>query len=504
MLKLKKILICLLAAALAAGSFAGCSQQTANTSTGDSGNDSGNSEEKVELTWYMPVAAQADHDAVMEEVNKYLEEKMNCTLNIIEIDGGNFDTKMQTTIAGQTPFDLTFTAHWLNNFYTNVNKKAYLELDDLLKEHAPNLMKDMPENGWESAKVDGKIMAVPNQQIWAMTNVIYIVKDYVDEYKLDVSTVNDLSDLTSFFEAVKADHPEIYPMYADKGGILDFQTFVMGYDELAGRHIPGVVMLDDENLEVINQFELPQVQEHYKLMYEWNQKGIIRKDIATLDNDKAGLKAGKYIARFDGTMKPGGQATIEADFGGKEAVQIQLSDSWLPTSGITATMTAVSRTSKNPEKAVEFLDLVNSDVYLYNLITQGIEGKHYNKIEGKENYIAPIENSGYTPNMDWAYGNQYLAYLKEGQDEDTWEQTQEINNTAKASPALGFAFDSTKVQTEMASVSAVKAEYELALDSGSMDPDKYMPEFLEKLENAGAQKIIDEVQRQVDEWKKSK
>ena len=56
----------------------------------------------------------------------------------------------------------------------------------------------------------------------------------------------------------------------------------------------------------------------------------------------------------------------------------------------------------------------------------------------------------------------------------------------------------------MASVSAVKAEYELALDSGSMDPDKYMPEFLEKLENAGAQKIIDEVQRQVDEWKKTK
>ena len=34
----------------------------------------------------------------------------------------------------------------------------------------------------------------------------------------------------------------------------------------------------------------------------------------------------------------------------------------------------------------------------------------------------------------------------------------------------------------MASVGAVKDEYELSLDTGAVDPEKALPEFLEKLE----------------------
>ena len=76
-----------------------------------------------------------------------------------------------------------------------------------------------------------------------------------------------------------------------------------------------------------------------------------------------------------------------------------------------------------------------------------------------------------------------------------------MNESAKASPALGFSFDSTPVRTEMASVGAVKDEYELSLDTGAVDPEKALPEFLEKLEAAGSQTIIDEIQKQLDEWK---
>ena len=496
MLKTKKILACLLAGAMAASCLAACSGSS--NSSGSGGSSDGQNEETVKLTWYMPVQAQADHDSVEEKWNEYLKDKLNCTLDIVEIDSGNYAQRMQTTIAGQTQFDLCYTSHWLNDFYSNVNKNAYLPLDDLLDKYAPDLMEEMPVNGWEAVTVGGKIMAVPNQQVWAMTNAIYVVKEYVDKYNFDASKVKTLKDLEPLFAAVKADNPDIYPLFASSVGILDFLTIHMGYDELAGRHIPGVIMLDDEDMTVINQFELPQVQEHYKLMHEWSQKGYIRQDAATLQDDKAGLLAGKYIADFDGTMKPGGKANHDANFG-KETVEIQLSDSWLPTSGVTATLTAVSRTSAHPEKAVEFLNLVNTDKELYNLITQGIEGKHYNKID--DDYISPIENSGYAPNMDWAYGNQFLAYLKEGQESNVWEATLELNESAKASPALGFSFDSTPVRTEMASVGAVKDEYELSLDTGALDPAKALPEFLEKLEAAGSQTIIDEIQKQLDEWK---
>lgn len=500
-LKMKKILACLMAGAMLTGALAGCQGESGSQSETPSNSENG--KEEVELVWYVAGSGpQADTDTVAQEWNKYLKEKLNCTLKIVETDFGNYDTKMQTTIAGQTKFDMCYTANWSNNYYTNVNKKAFLELDSLIDEYAPDLKKDIPETGWEAVKVGGKIYAIPNQQIWAMTNVIYLTKESVEKYNFDVSTVKGLKDLEPLFAAFKADNPDKYPMAFSSGGALDFLTFNMGYDEMAGRHIPGVIMLDDENLKVVNQFELPQVQEHYKLMYDWNQKGYIRKDASTVSDANADKKAGKHIMGFGGTYKPGGRQAEEANFGGKELIEIKVSDSWLPTSGITATMTAISRTSEHPDRAMEFLNLFNTDATLYNLVTKGIEGKHYERVD--DTFIKINKDAGYYPNADWMYGNQFLAYLSEGQGENDWADTIEINENAKPSPALGFAFDSTKVQTEMASVQAVVKEYELALDSGSVNPEEKLPEFLDKLEKAGCQKIMDEIQRQLDEWKASK
>ena len=44
-------------------------------------------------------------------------------------------------------------------------------------------------------------------------------------------------------------------------------------------------------------------------------------------------------------------------------------------------------------------------------------------------------------------------------------------------------------------------EFGKALYTGSVDPDKYLPELNKKLEAAGIQDVIDEMQRQVDAWK---
>ena len=516
---MKKKLALLLAGVLLVGTLGGCGAASTNDTGADvketdrqteadrEGTKPAESQqasgETVELIWYVAGnGPQADTQAVLDEANKYLLEKLNCTLKIVETDFGSYDQKMQMVIASQEEFDLCYTAHWSNNFYNNINKNAFLELDDLLNQYAPDLKTLIPQEGWDAAKVKGNIYGVPNMQIWAMTNAVMLVKEYVDKYNFDTTSVKGLKDLEPLLEAIKADNPGMYPFACNKGGMLDFLTFNMGYDELAGRHIPGVVMLDDQDLKVINQFELPQVMEHYKMMYEWNKKGYIRQDAATLNDSNMEMKSGLHAASLTGTLKPGLDVIAKELFGGRDVINVPLSDSWLPTTGITATMTAISRTSKHPEKAMEFLNLFNTDPYIYNLITQGIEGKHYEKID--DIYIRPIENSGYAPNADWMYGNQFLVYLKEGQGKDDWADTIELNKIAKPTPALGFVFDPTNVQNEIASVSAVVKEYELSLDTGSVNPEKTMPVFLEKLKQAGSQVIIDEVQKQIDEWKAAK
>jgi putative aldouronate transport system substrate-binding protein len=178
------------------------------------------------------------------------------------------------------------------------------------------------------------------------------------------------------------------------------------------------------------------------------------------------------------------------------------SDAWLTTGGIIATMNSVSRSSRHPEKAMEFLNLLNKDKYLYNLLIFGIEGKHYKKIDA--NYAEPIANSGFGISCDWMYGNQFLAYFRPGQNITDWDETIRINTTAKVSPALGFSFDTVPVQTEIAMVSAVVTEYNKPLYCGAVDPDKALPEFIQKLKDAGSQKLVDELQRQLNAWKAKK
>lgn len=376
-------------------------------------------------------------------------------------------------------------------------------MDDLLDTYAPELKAQLSEEGWSAASVNGEIMAIPNEQIWAGANTLYLRKDYVDKYNFDYTAVDSLDDLTPFFEMIKADEPDQFMMMMNMShGIYDFVTSYLGFDTLCGTLVPGAIEYKKGDLNAINQFATPQVQELYELMYEWNQKGFIRKDARTYSGTMDDMLAGQYVATIETNGNPSSEMYIENYWNGREVYVIELSQPLLKTSGIVATMNAISRTSKHPEMAVQFLNLVNTDKELYNLIIHGIEGTHYERID--DTYIRIMENSAYNPANDWIYGCQWNADLKEGQAADLWEQTIAINNSAVASPALGFAFDSTPVQTEIASVSAVVAEYQTALDSGNLDPAVGLPEFLEKLDNAGCQTIIDELQAQLDAWAAAK
>lgn len=65
---------------------------------------------------------------------------------------------------------------------------------------------------------------------------------------------------------------------------------------------------------------------------------------------------------------------------------------------------------------------------------------------------------------------------------------------------MGFNFDVTNVQIEMANCNAVVTEYLKPLLYGFMDIETSYPEFIKKLDDAGAEKIIAEKQAQLDAY----
>lgn len=139
-----------------------------------------------------------------------------------------------------------------------------------------------------------------------------------------------------------------------------------------------------------------------------------------------------------------------------------------------------------------------------NILINGLEGTHYeftDKDNGVINYPDGVtaSNTGYT-SLPWAWPNEAISYVWEGNDPDIWDQTQEFNNNAVVSPAKGFAWDNTDVQNEVTACANVTAKYGPALECGSLDPETTIPKFLDELKAAGADTIIAEKQRQLDDW----
>jgi putative aldouronate transport system substrate-binding protein len=204
-------------------------------------------------------------------------------------------------------------------------------------------------------------------------------------------------------------------------------------------------------------------------------------------------------------LKPGFDAQESRSIG-KEMVSAELSAPVSMTDHVLNIMWGIPREADNPEASMKFLDLMYGDAELVNLLDWGIEGKHYVKVSDKvikyPEGVTMLTN-GYNLNMSWLFGNQFLAYVFEGEDPNIWQKMKEFNDQAVKSKAMGFTMDTESVKTEIAAVSNVIAQYYLVLETGSVDPDKVLPQFNQKLKAAGLDKVIAEKQRQLDAWAKA-
>ncbi len=77
---------------------------------------------------------------------------------------------------------------------------------------------------------------------------------------------------------------------------------------------------------------------------------------------------------------------------------------------------------------------------------------------------------------------------------------EEFNSSAKESKALGFYFDGSAYESQIAALTNVVKQYAGSLNSGSADPEEYIPKFLEDLQAAGIDEIIAAKQEQFDKW----
>ena len=93
-----------------------------------------------------------------------------------------------------------------------------------------------------------------------------------------------------------------------------------------------------------------------------------------------------------------------------------------------------------------------------------------------------------------------MAYAWETDPENIWDEYKEYNDGAQFSPAYGFSYDSSNVKTEITAVQNVLDKYVATIYSGMSDPTTTVDAFNKELESAGINVIIEDVQKQLDNW----
>jgi putative aldouronate transport system substrate-binding protein len=494
-------------------------EQGETTGSADTKDDA----EQVTLKWvFLSPGEQKDAqkvwDAFNEELQKYLP---GTTVEFEGITSSDYAEKWKLISASQENVDIVWHG-WMVPYVTEVRKGSYLELDSLISEYAPSLLSEIPENILDKSRVDGKLYSIPcmQQMVSYVSTMQFPVKIY-EKYKEQIN-VEELATLFSSHQKMDQelwDEIEKYIVMIKEGGDLEKGVFGFadhvekGYEWILN---PYKVDIYSDDYTPINLYRTPEYETFVKEYSDWYQKGYIRKDILTADNVSQDI----YEIRGGGNYLVGqGYYPTESEIATSEAagstayVKIPFDNSHYVPYAASATNMAISSNSKNPERAMQLIELMNTEKGkdLYNLMVYGIEGTHYNKIN--DNEIQPIGYSS-QPTADspygqynWAIGNIFNGYELYMEDKPLTLQNdfiKQLNADAAPSKMKGFTLDTNPIKTELSQVNAVIGEYKTTLNSGSApDTQSLYEDFVNKLIKAGDDIIVKEIQRQIDEWRAS-
>lgn len=461
---------------------------------GGSTSGSKNMDDK-DLVWYMIGTAPTDLDMVMEKVSEITKEKIGVGVKMYQVANSDYARKIQTMLNSGEEFDICFTNMAQLD---NMRKGNFVDMTDLIKKEGKDMLDTIPEEVFDLAKIDGKLYGIPTYKEIAWQNTwmvnVPIAEKYGIDYKNEITTLEDIEPI---LEKVKqgegAGFLPLMPFSAGMIGVLPY--------EFVGDTIFGMKLNydnpEDTDHKIVNVYETEDAKQHFKTMRRYYEKGYLPQDVTTNSDAE---KKGTWFLNLN-SYQPEYEVADSVSKGYKIDVVYRHRPVMTNTVGA---MNSIPVSCKRPEKAMQFLNLVNTDKELRNLIGYGIKGVHYNLNEDGKRVLTQQGKDNYGSMPQYALGNLFLNDLAETDRDGKWERFEEYNNSAVESPLKGFFFDSKAVKNEIAAMENVISQYKKDLLFGRVDPDVVLPEFLQKLKDVGSEKVQAEMQKQYDEFRAKK
>lgn len=473
-------------------------------------------EEPVVLEWYVLEGSAPSNQMVWDAINEYMVEKINVKINFHYINGDEYTAKMQPMLMSGQKLDIVNVNGQLP-YVEWVKKGAFMPMDDLLQ-YAPETAALVGEDFFNAMKIDGKVYAIPSVKDSVQILSARFNKTLNEDLGLTIPTeINGYFDMVDYLYEAKAARDAKYPEISEQGIPItrcyaDFNKWLQ-YEEingLLGTNVAGIPAIAAAAADGSEVFSIYQTEEYAKMcrtIMQMRLDGILYDgDVWMFDQDR--------FFNVNYVLNDIGSGWIEAGQYADDPVQKRWETAFVPfkdnvamTSYLHQAANAISVTSEHPVEAMKALELINTDAFIATALRFGLEGIHYTVNEDGTLFTddPSLLNYNNDNNFYW-YGAQFGAIVKckvpaSKGTAQFMEKLAAANAKAKAGN-MGFIFDPTPVQNEIAACSAKIGEYNINLKFGKLasmeEVDASLAAFSAALNEAGIQKVVEECQRQLD------
>ncbi|MGZ9584326.1 extracellular solute-binding protein [Paenibacillus marinisediminis] len=487
--------------------FTGCSSNKGN---GDAaaGDQQGNaastdSKEKKMVRYVMPGVAPQDQAMVEEAINKKLEaDGLNLTYKAIYIPWDVWDQKTNLMMSTGEEFELIHIMHDMKTPDVLASNGGIIPIDKYLDEYGPELKKSMPDWIWDTAKVKGETIFVPN--FWLDTayaeGMVTFRKDLLDKNNIPAPTSPE--ELLNVSETLQKNWPDdnkkVYIRVLPDEPTTYLHTT---YETFPFTIFQNLIYIDQQG-NVKSWLETEEFKKDATYFREAYTRGLINPDILTLPVEVANREEtqGRFLYREGEAIA--GSKKLSKDVPGAELDLYYLKDQQLFRPVGVRNSNGVSATSPHPEAAIEFLNWVFSSQDNFDLVLYGIKDTHW-KDTGKNSMeiLKKDANGAQTYSLAfWMLGNLEMNRWDVDTHPKFVEMRTKVADDAINSITLGFNFDASPVAVEYANCMTELKTSMSPIKLGLLDYDKAFPEAIKKMKAAGLDKVVAEYESQFKEW----
>ena len=378
--------------------------------------------------------------------------------------------------------------------YQPLDYEAFLPLNEYLaKEENVKVKEALPKAIWNVNRVNGELYQIPKGNVSINETVYIFYKPFLEQYGIELNPeeIRQMNPkeviefLLPYFEANRLLEGRYYLTSASD---LQYENFFLG------RQLPVIPMYSDCNLSL--QLTERKIE---SLLDTKEMQECLRVKQWIYDNDidaHIEMKKGNYQARpvFQ-IMKIPTIEELTENFE-SEWVEVPLGNRMICHN----IGNGVLKESKEKELAVRVLAASMYDKELSNLMIYGIKGKNY---ELKDGYVESEKEMFSSMGSFGQIGNNLITYPNQMEVKEKREITERILQEVQYIPYSDFV-PKWKEKSWQSMMNIAKIYWEINSIVGMTevaDLDEYLEKQNQKLRDAGVQKVIEDLQQQVNDWK---